>query len=188
MKLLLTSGAVTNPTIRADAVKKLVDWQQTYKDQVEKMGAQYEQSVESLVETRQAVAGIWQECKEIPVAMSDLREVLLVNQHQIAELQRHLEAFVTMRDKAIEAVPNIQQKIEEVGELMKLAVSEGRKTNPELKIGICGEHGGHPGSIAFCHKIGLSYVSCSGPRVPIARLAAAQAQLLDEGGTVTKNA
>ncbi len=102
------------------SVKKLVDWQQTYKDQVEKMGAQYEQSVESLVETRQAVAGIWQECKEIPVAMSDLREVLLVNQHQIAELQRHLEAFVTMRDKAIEAVPNIQQKIEEVGELMKL--------------------------------------------------------------------
>ena len=75
-----------------------------------------------------------------------------------------------------------------VGELMKLAVSEGRKTNPELKIGICGEHGGHPGSIAFCHKIGLTYVSCSGPRVPIARLAAAQAQLLDDGGAVTKNA
>jgi pyruvate,orthophosphate dikinase len=75
-----------------------------------------------------------------------------------------------------------------VGELMKLAVTEGRKTNPDLKVGICGEHGGHPGSIAFCHKIGLSYVSCSGPRVPIARLAAAQAQLLDEGGKVTKNA
>ncbi|MHB1358681.1 MAG: pyruvate, phosphate dikinase [Rhodocyclaceae bacterium] len=75
-----------------------------------------------------------------------------------------------------------------VGELMKLAVTEGRKTNPDLKIGICGEHGGHPGSIAFCHAIGLNYVSCSGPRVPIARLAAAQAQLLDQGGKVTKNA
>ena len=75
-----------------------------------------------------------------------------------------------------------------VGELMKLAVTEGRKTNPDLKIGICGEHGGHPGSISFCHSIGLTYVSCSGPRVPIARLAAAQAQLLDEGGKVTKNA
>jgi pyruvate,orthophosphate dikinase len=75
-----------------------------------------------------------------------------------------------------------------VGELMKLAVTEGRKTNPDLKIGICGEHGGHPASIAFCHKIGLTYVSCSGPRVPIARLAAAQAQLLDDGGQVTKNA
>ena len=64
-----------------------------------------------------------------------------------------------------------------VGELMKLAVSEGRKTRPELKVGICGEHGGHPASIRFCHQIGLTYVSCSGPRVPIARLAAAQAQL-----------
>jgi pyruvate,orthophosphate dikinase len=75
-----------------------------------------------------------------------------------------------------------------VGELMKLAVSEGRKTNPELKVGICGEHGGHPGSISFCHQIGLTYVSCSGPRVPIARLAAAQAQLAETGGAVTKNA
>ena len=75
-----------------------------------------------------------------------------------------------------------------VGELMKLAVSEGRKTRPDLKIGICGEHGGHPGSIHFCHSIGLTYVSCSGPRVPIARLAAAQAQLLEAGGAVTKNA
>jgi len=75
-----------------------------------------------------------------------------------------------------------------VGELMKLAVTEGRKTNPDLKVGICGEHGGHPASIAFCHKIGLTYVSCSGPRVPIARLAAAQASLQDKGGKVTKNA
>ena len=75
-----------------------------------------------------------------------------------------------------------------VGELMKFAVAEGRKTNPELKVGICGEHGGHPASIHFCHGIGLTYVSCSGPRVPIARLAAAQAQLMDSGGTVSKNA
>jgi pyruvate,orthophosphate dikinase len=69
-----------------------------------------------------------------------------------------------------------------VGELMKLAVSEGRKARPELKVGICGEHGGHPASIAFCHAIGLDYVSCSGPRVPIARLAAAQAALKGAAG------
>ncbi|MFN4148170.1 MAG: pyruvate, phosphate dikinase [Rhodocyclaceae bacterium] len=75
-----------------------------------------------------------------------------------------------------------------VGELMKLAVKLGRETNPELKIGICGEAGGHPASIHFCHQIGLTYVSCSGPRVPIARLAAAQAALLDQGGQVQKNA
>jgi pyruvate,orthophosphate dikinase len=64
-----------------------------------------------------------------------------------------------------------------VGEVMKIAVERGRATNPDLKIGICGEHGGHPASIEFCHSIGLTYVSCSGPRVPIARLAAAQARL-----------
>ncbi|MFA5242502.1 MAG: pyruvate, phosphate dikinase [Sulfuricella sp.] len=67
--------------------------------------------------------------------------------------------------------------IKGVGQLMKMAVDNGRKTRPDLKVGICGEHGGHPGSIHFCHHIGLSYVSCSGPRVPIARLAAAQARL-----------
>lgn len=100
------------------SVKKLVEWQQAYKEQVEVMGAQYQQSVDSLVETRQAVAGIWDECKEIPLAMAELRDVLLVNQHQIMELQRHLEAFVTMRDQAIAAVPTIQEKIEEVGNLM----------------------------------------------------------------------
>jgi pyruvate,orthophosphate dikinase len=64
-----------------------------------------------------------------------------------------------------------------VGRLMKLAVEWGRATRPELAIGICGEHGGHPDSIRFCHYAGLDYVSCSAPRVPIARLAAAQAKL-----------
>ncbi len=64
-----------------------------------------------------------------------------------------------------------------VGQLMKIAVERGRKTRPGLKIGICGEHGGDPASIAFCHEIGLDYVSCSPFRVPIARLAAAQAAL-----------
>ncbi len=70
--------------------------------------------------------------------------------------------------------------IKGVGQLMKMAVKQGRQTNPDLKIGICGEHGGHPGSIHFCHYIKLNYVSCSGPRVPIARLAAAQAKLLED--------
>ena len=60
---------------------------------------------------------------------------------------------------------------------MELAVEWGRRTRPGMKVGICGEHGGHPASIAFCHKVGLTYVSCSAPRVPIARLAAAQAAL-----------
>ena len=67
---------------------------------------------------------------------------------------------------------------EGVGVLMQQGVTGGRKTRPELKIGICGEHGGDPASVMFCHKIGLDYVSCSPFRVPIARLAAAQAALL----------
>ncbi len=64
-----------------------------------------------------------------------------------------------------------------VGGLMSIAVEKGRSARSDLKVGICGEHGGHPRSIAFCHSVGLNYVSCSAPRVPIARLAAAHANL-----------
>ena len=66
-----------------------------------------------------------------------------------------------------------------VGQLMEIAIAKGRKTRPDIKLGICGEHGGDPQSVAFCHKIGLAYVSCSPYRVPVARLAAAQAALAD---------
>ena len=69
-----------------------------------------------------------------------------------------------------------------VGELVSLGVARGRSVKPELEIGICGEHGGDPRSIAFCHEAGLNYVSCSPFRVPVARLAAAHAAL-DEQGT-----
>jgi pyruvate,orthophosphate dikinase len=68
---------------------------------------------------------------------------------------------------------------------VKIGVTRGRKTRSGLKVGICGEHGGDPASVAFCHEIGLDYVSCSPYRVPIARLAAAQAAL---GRSVTSQA
>ena len=64
-----------------------------------------------------------------------------------------------------------------VGRMIEMAVTLGRKTRPDIKLGICGEHGGDPSSIEFCHKMGLNYVSCSPFRVPIARLAAAQAAI-----------
>jgi pyruvate,orthophosphate dikinase len=64
-----------------------------------------------------------------------------------------------------------------VGQLIKMGVDKGRSTRPDLKVGICGEHGGEPSSVIFCHNIGLDYVSCSPFRVPIARLAAAHAVL-----------
>ena len=70
-----------------------------------------------------------------------------------------------------------------VGDLMRIAVERGRGAKPEIKLGICGEHGGEPSSVAFCHELGLDYVSCSPFRVPLARLAAAQAALADAGVT-----
>ena len=73
-----------------------------------------------------------------------------------------------------------------VGKLVTMAVRDGRSTRPNLKVGICGEHGGEPQSVAFCHEAGLDYVSCSPYRVPIARLAAAQAALSQRSQAATK--
>jgi pyruvate,orthophosphate dikinase len=74
---------------------------------------------------------------------------------------------------------------EGVGQLVQIGTERGRKVKPNLKVGICGEHGGEPQSIAFCHMTGLDYVSCSPFRVPVARLAAAQAALEEQSGTTT---
>ena len=73
--------------------------------------------------------------------------------------------------------PFVSIDVEGVGEMVRIAAEKGRVTKNNLKMGICGEHGGDPASIAFCEEIGLDYVSCSPYRVPVARLAAAQAAL-----------
>ena len=73
-----------------------------------------------------------------------------------------------------------------VGQLMEIAITKGRQTRPDIKLGICGEHGGDPDSVKFCHKLGLSYVSCSPYRVPVARLAAAQAAVADAKAAAKK--
>ena len=70
-----------------------------------------------------------------------------------------------------------------VGTLMKICIESGRKTKSNLEIGICGEHGGEAASVEFCHKVGLDYVSCSPYRIPIARLAAAQAKIKEKNGS-----
>ena len=75
------------------------------------------------------------------------------------------------------ADPFITIDQEGVGELVRIGVERGRKTRANIKLGICGEHGGDPASIAFCHEIGLDYVSCSPYRVPVARLASAKVAL-----------
>jgi len=84
------------------------------------------------------------------------------------------------RQGILEQDPFVSIDRDGVGELMRIGAERGRKARPGLKLGICGEHGGDPASVRFCHEIGLDYVSCSPYRVPIARLAAAQAALVNE--------
>ncbi|MEA2729625.1 MAG: pyruvate, orthophosphate dikinase, partial [Acetobacteraceae bacterium] len=86
-------------------------------------------------------------------------------------LPQYVEAGILPKD------PFVSIDIEGVGEMVRIGVEKGRSTKNDLKLGICGEHGGDPASIAFCEQVGLDYVSCSPFRVPVARLAAAQAAL-----------
>ena len=88
---------------------------------------------------------------------------------------KFLDAYY--KAKIFESDPFARLDQNGVGKLVQMAAEKGRKVRPELKLGICGEHGGDPSSVEFCHKIGLDYVSCSPFRVPIARLSAAQAAL-----------
>ncbi|RZJ02626.1 MAG: pyruvate, phosphate dikinase [Brevundimonas sp.] len=93
---------------------------------------------------------------------------------------RFLQAYL---DKGIfETDPFVKLDQEGVGDLIRIAAERGKAQRPDIKMGICGEHGGDPSSIAFCEEVGLNYVSCSPYRVPIARLAAAQAALVSRGG------
>jgi pyruvate,orthophosphate dikinase len=75
-----------------------------------------------------------------------------------------------------------------VGQLIKIAIEKGNKSRPGIKLGICGEHGGDPDSVKFCHRVGLTYVSCSPYRVPVARLAAAQAAIEEKRAAKAKAA
>ena len=88
---------------------------------------------------------------------------------------KFLDAYYT--NKIYESDPFARLDQTGVGKLVKMAAELGRSTRPDLKLGICGEHGGDPSSVEFCHNVGLDYVSCSPFRVPIARLAAAQAAI-----------
>ena len=96
-----------------------------------------------------------------------------------------------LKEKILPIDPFQSLDVKGVGQLIEIGVTKGRKSrqekhNEHLKVGICGEHGGDPDSVAFCHKVGMDYVSCSPFRVPIARLAAAQASLAS-GGTISRD-
>ncbi|MFQ6840915.1 MAG: putative PEP-binding protein, partial [Agathobaculum sp.] len=95
------------------------------------------------------------------------------------DVGRILETY--FEKKILESDPFARLDQGGVGKLIRFAVAEGRRTRPEIKLGICGEHGGDLSSVEFCHNVGLNYVSCSPFRVPIARLAAAQARVKELG-------
>jgi pyruvate,orthophosphate dikinase len=116
---------------------------------------------------------IAEEAKFFSFGTNDLTQTTLgVSRDDAARfLNPYVEKGIYPRD------PFVSLDIEGVGQLVEIAVERGRKTRPDIKLGICGEHGGDPASIAFCEKVGLDYVSASPYRVPIARLAAAQAAL-----------
>lgn len=106
-----------------DAVLKLVDWQENYKLQLGEMTQQYAQGVEAISQTQVAVAHIGEQTKAIPESMNDLKGIMDVNQHQIAELERHLEGFALMRDEAVKAVPEIRSQVQNTVNDISEAVS-----------------------------------------------------------------
>ena len=95
------------------------------------------------------------------------------------------DAFLTtyMNNSVVDLDPFVTLDIEGVGELVRIATERGRAENPKLLIGICGEHGGDAKTVRFCHSIGLDYVSCTPNRLPVARIAAAQATI--EGAKIS---
>jgi pyruvate,orthophosphate dikinase len=143
---------------------------------MEKHGVKIPYSVGTMIEIPRAAitaAEVAQEAEFFSFGTNDLTQTTYgVSRDDGAEFMAHYLAQGIWPDNPFETVD-----IPGVGELMKWAVEKGRQTRPDLKVGICGVHGGDPRSIVFCHKIGLNYVSCSAYQIPIARLAAAQVVL-----------
>jgi pyruvate,orthophosphate dikinase len=149
-------------------------------DVMEKNKVKIEYSVGTMIEIpRAAITAdeIAEEAEFFSFGTNDLTQTIYgLSRDDGAGFLAHYLAHGIWKSNPFETVD-----IKGVGEIMEMAVEKGRKTKPDLKIGICGVHGGDPRSIFFCHKIGLTYVSCSAYQVPIARLAAAQVTLIEKG-------
>jgi len=155
-------------------IRELID--RTAATVFEEQGAQVEYLVGTMIELPRAAlaaGSIAEEAEFFSFGTNDLTQTALgVSRDDAGRfLTQYVEKGIFARD------PFVSLDVEGVGELIALAVGRGKKVKPELKLGICGEHGGDPASIAFCEAAGLDYVSASPYRVPIARLAAAQAAL-----------
>jgi pyruvate,orthophosphate dikinase len=148
---------------------------------MEKNGVKIPYSVGTMIEIPRAAitaAEVAQEAEFFSFGTNDLTQTTYgVSRDDGADFMAHYLAHGIWMDNPFETVD-----IPGVGELMKWAVDKGRQTRPDLKVGICGVHGGDPRSIYFCHRIGLNYVSCSAYQIPIARLAAAQVALKEKQG------
>lgn len=148
---------------------------------MEKHGVSIPYSVGTMIEIPRAAitaAEVAKGAEFFSFGTNDLTQTTYgVSRDDGAEFMAYYLAHGIWKDNPFETVD-----IPGVGELMKWAVEKGRQTRPDLKVGICGVHGGDPRSIVFCHKIGLNYVSCSAYQIPIARLAAAQVALKEKKG------
>ena len=160
-------------------VKSIVD--ETAKKVFEEQGMTLEYHVGTMIEIpRAAVTAdeIAEEAEFFSFGTNDLTQMTFGFSRDDAG--KFLGAYYD--NKIFESDPFARLDTDGVGKLVKMAAKLGRQTRPNLKLGICGEHGGDPSSVMFCHKVGLNYVSCSPFRVPIARLAAAHAAILEKMG------
>ena len=160
-------------------VKSIVD--ETAKKVFEEQGMTLEYHVGTMIEIpRAAVTAdeIAEEAEFFSFGTNDLTQMTFGFSRDDAG--KFLGAYYD--NKIFESDPFVRLDTDGVGKLVQMAAKLGRQTRPNLKLGICGEHGGDPSSVMFCHKVGLNYVSCSPFRVPIARLAAAHAAILEKMG------
>ncbi len=151
-----------------------------YQQVVQETGVEFECKVGTMIELPRACVmadEIAQEADFFSFGTNDLTQTTLGFSRDDAE-GKFIPIYIDK--KIMEDNPFAVLDRQGVGKLMRIAVEKGRQTKPDLLIGICGEHGGEPSSIEFCHQLNLEYVSCSPYRIPIARLAAAQAVLKDE--------
>jgi len=164
----------------AQELKRVKDWVESIRAEIEaRHGVSLRFKFGSMLEVVRAcmrAENLAEEAEFFSFGTNDLTQATFSFSREDAE-----NKFLPMynQNRILQDNPFEVLDIKGVGKLMRLAVEWGRATRPDMKVGICGEHGGHPASIRFCHQIGLSYVSCSGPRVPIARLAAAHAALTE---------
>ena len=161
-------GTVTELRDQAAIVRRVAE------ETMAKKGVRFEYLVGTMIEVPRAAvtaARIAEEADFFSFGTNDLTQMTYGFSRDDAG--KFLPEYVQRKVLAVD--PFVSVDTEGVGELMKWAVAKGRGTRPKLKVGICGEHGGDPASVEFCHSMDLDYVSCSPFRVPIARLAAAQA-------------